>query len=76
MSKWSIGWIVWILMFFALELPAVFNAEADDTFTEHVTTYLPFEVAVVVYGALAFWIPVHFVIWYRKRRAEKEVDSS
>lgn len=75
MSKWTIGWILWILMFFALELPAIFNTEKNDTFTEHVTTYLPMEVAVAVYGALALWIPVHFFIWYRNRKRSKELDD-
>ena len=35
MSKWTLGWILWIALFFALEIPAIYNKEPDDTLSEH-----------------------------------------
>ena len=35
MTMWTLGWILWIAMFFAIEMPAVFNKEKDDTLSEH-----------------------------------------
>lgn len=34
MSPYLFAWILWILMFFAIELPAVFNRQQDDTLSE------------------------------------------
>jgi hypothetical protein len=36
MSGWTVAWIVWIVLFFAIELPAVFNRCKGDTLSEHV----------------------------------------
>ncbi|MQY06365.1 hypothetical protein [Actinomadura macrotermitis] len=34
MSPYLAAWILWILMFFAIELPAVFNRQPGDTLSE------------------------------------------
>ncbi|MFC6886202.1 MULTISPECIES: hypothetical protein [Actinomadura] len=34
MTPYLFAWILWILMFFAIELPAVFNRQQDDTLSE------------------------------------------
>lgn len=34
MSPYLAAWILWILMFFAIELPAVFNRQQGDTLSE------------------------------------------
>ncbi|MBO2445776.1 hypothetical protein J4573_01610 [Actinomadura barringtoniae] len=34
MSPFLAAWIFWILMFFAIELPAVFNRQPGDTLSE------------------------------------------
>ncbi|MFI0411252.1 MULTISPECIES: hypothetical protein [unclassified Actinomadura] len=34
MSPYLAAWIFWILMFFAIELPAVFNRQPGDTLSE------------------------------------------
>lgn len=34
MSPYLAAWIFWILMFFAIELPAVFNRQDGDTLSE------------------------------------------
>lgn len=71
MSKWNLSWILWLVAFFAIELPAVFNDEPDDTLTEHISTHMPLELAVVVYGALVAWLPVHFYAAYQRAKSKK-----
>ncbi|MCP2341906.1 hypothetical protein [Actinomadura rupiterrae] len=34
MSPYVFAWILWVLMFFAIELPAVFNRQPGDTLSE------------------------------------------
>lgn len=34
MSPYLAAWIFWIMMFFAIELPAVFNRQPGDTLSE------------------------------------------
>jgi hypothetical protein len=34
MSPYLAAWILWIMMFFAIELPAVFNRQQGDTLSE------------------------------------------
>ena len=33
---YTIGWIVWIIMFFAIEIPAILNKQKGDTLSEHI----------------------------------------
>lgn len=34
--NYTIGWIVWFIMFFAIELPAILNKQKGDTLSEHI----------------------------------------
>lgn len=36
MDWWTVGWLVWIGMFFAIEVPAIRNKTVGDTLSEHV----------------------------------------
>lgn len=33
--NYTTAWLVWIVMFFAIELPAAFNRKEGDTLSEH-----------------------------------------
>ncbi len=43
-----------------------------DPWTDLVTTYVPWELALAVFAALAIWVPAHFFVRYRKRVKQKE----
>jgi hypothetical protein len=36
MSGWTWAWLFWGAMFFAIEMPAVFNKTKGDTLSEHI----------------------------------------
>lgn len=35
MTGWTLAWLVWVLAFFAIEVPAIRNDTRDDTLSEH-----------------------------------------
>lgn len=51
-----------------------------DPWTDLITTYVPWQAAVAVFGALLLWVPLHFVVAYRRRMKAKsttaEVEST
>jgi hypothetical protein len=70
MSEWTILWLAWVALFFAIELPAVFNKTKDDTLSEHLWKWFavkderPTGWVWVRRSALALgltWIVVHLV---------------
>lgn len=36
MDGWTTSWLLWIALFFAIEIPAVLNKKDGDTLSEHV----------------------------------------
>ncbi len=34
--NYTTAWLVWIVMFFAIEVPAIFNKQEGDTLSEHI----------------------------------------
>lgn len=40
MDWWTVGWIIWGVAFFALEIPAALNKRKDDTLSEHIWSAL------------------------------------
>jgi hypothetical protein len=39
MDRWTLGWVLWIAAFGALEGPALLNQTKGDTLSEHVWTW-------------------------------------
>jgi hypothetical protein len=39
MSGWTVAWLFWLLMFAAIELPALVNKRRGDTLSEHVWSW-------------------------------------
>lgn len=68
MSWWTIAWIIWILSFFAIEIPAIRNDVPHDTLSEHTRrwfstkTRLGRTVWLFVSGAFAAWFIVHIAV--------------
>lgn len=36
MDGYTVAWIMWIVMFFAIEIPAVIDKDEGDTLSEHI----------------------------------------
>lgn len=44
-----------------------------DPWTDLITTYVPWQVALAVFGALVVWVPTHFWVAYRRAAKRKAV---
>ncbi len=59
-------WEGWILMFFLIELPALFNKDEGDTFTAHFREWFAFKKGdepEVKLGALRRTVGLAFLVW-------------
>jgi hypothetical protein len=53
-----------------LELFATFDGNGDtEPWTDLTVRYLPGEVTAALVGALVLWLPIHFLVRYRRRKA-------
>lgn len=65
---WDWAWLVWIALFFVIELPAIFNDRKGDTLSEHfadwfnVATQRGRRVWVVVCSLFFGWFIVHILV--------------
>jgi len=68
MDGWTAAWVFWIVGFFVIEMPAVFNKEEGDTLTEHFVKWFSLKDKATgwvlrraaLVGGLA-WLVAHFV---------------
>lgn len=52
-----------------LELIYAFDGHGDSwPWTELIVRYVPWELALAAYGALALWVPIHFYVRYRRKQ--------
>lgn len=66
---YTIGWAVWILAFFAIELPAIRNKRDGDTLTEHVRRWFAlrdkptgWRMRRFALAAFLLWLATHFFL--------------
>lgn len=60
-SKWSVLWILWLTSFLAIEIPAAFNDEEDDTLSEHVWMWIKGLLGIVSVIGLLISLFLHFI---------------
>jgi heme/copper-type cytochrome/quinol oxidase subunit 2 len=78
-NLWRTGFLIVTLGALVMECAAAWDGNPNtDPWTDLITTYIPWQVAVAVFGALVLWVPVHFITAYRrrakrKRAAEQEI---
>lgn len=56
MNGWTVAWAIWIAIFFAIELPALFNQRLGDTLSEHLWRWF------AISGKPAGWRARRFVL--------------
>lgn len=69
MSIWTIAWLLWGAIFFAIEIPAVRNKQPGDTLSEHVWKFLGrgenqtrwIQSRRIVFLAFWAWLSFHFI---------------
>lgn len=65
---WVWLWIGWIVLFFAIEIPAILNGTPDDTLSEHVWGLISLgSFFWFVIAGLLVWLLYHF-LWEGRDR--------
>lgn len=60
-----------------LELIYAFDGHGDSwPWTELIVRYVPWELALAAYGALALWVPIHFYVRYRRKQKKAQVIAA
>ena len=68
MDLYTLAWCGWLVAFFVIELPALFNDRKDDTLSEHVWNWFAisrkgraWRIRRVILGGFMLWLSVHFM---------------
>ena len=68
MTGWTVAWLLWIGMFFAIEAPAILNKQKGDTLSEHVWKWFAiknkgngYRSRRLVLVTFLVWVSIHFV---------------
>lgn len=68
MSAWTIAWIIWGLLFAAIEGAAIANDKRDDTLSEHLRLWFSTSqkggrsVWIIVSGVFFAWFVTHIAV--------------
>lgn len=69
-TRWRAAFLAVTALAVVMELVAALDGNpATDPWTDLIVAYVPAEVAALVFGTLAVWLPVHF--WRRYRRRQR-----
>jgi hypothetical protein len=63
MDGWTISWILWIAMFFCIEIPALFNRHNGDTLSEHLRSWFAISNKSTGYKFRRFTL-IAFLAWF------------
>lgn len=68
MSGWTVLWLMWIAMFFAIEVPAILDKDRGDTLSEHVWKWFGitnksrgYKLRRVILVFFLVWLVIHFL---------------
>lgn len=65
---WRTGFLAVTALAIIAECWAAWDGNPDtDPWTDLIVRYVPWELALAVFGALLLWAPVHFYVRYRRR---------
>lgn len=69
MSGWTVAWLLWIAMFFVIEVPAIIRKAPGDTLTEHVRKWFStrdkspqWRLRRLTLACFILWLAVHFFL--------------
>ena len=75
-TVWTVIFLVLTAAPIGMELVAgLDNSPSTVPWTDLITRYVPWELALAAYGALALWLPVHFYVRYRRRASDKSKED-
>jgi len=77
-NLWRTGFLGVTVLAIVAELVGAFDGNpSTDPWTDLITAYVPWQLALAVFCALAGWVPVHFFVAYRLRakRAKAEQEN-
>jgi hypothetical protein len=65
---WTVMFLILTAVPISMELVAALdNNDNTVPWTILISKHVPWELALFVYAGLAVWVPVHFIVWYRKK---------
>jgi hypothetical protein len=71
-NLWRTGFLLVTLGALIMECTAAWDGNPNtDPWTDLITTYVPWQVALAAFGALVLWVPTHFIVAYRRRAKRK-----
>jgi hypothetical protein len=69
MSGYTIAWLLWIAMFFVIEVPAILDKDPGDTLTEHTRKWFStrsksrqWRLRRLILACFLLWLPLHFFL--------------
>jgi hypothetical protein len=72
-NLWRTGFLLVTAGALIMECAAAWDGNPNtDPWTDLITTYVPWQLALAVFGALVLWVPVHFWVAYRRRAKRKQ----
>jgi hypothetical protein len=76
--KYTWLWVIWLGLFLAIELPAIFNDEQGDTLSEHVWAVTDISFFWWLFAGFVIWFGAHLLgpkasKWFRKWRKRNYV---
>lgn len=70
-ALWRVAFLAVTALALVMECWAAWDGNpATDPWTDLIVAYVPWELALAVFGALLLWLPAHFVRRYRRRRTD------
>ncbi len=68
-NLWRTGFLSVTAFALVAECWAAWDGNSNtDPWTDLITTYIPWQVSLAIFGALVVWVPTHFIVAYRRRR--------
>lgn len=65
---WTVAWLLWIFMFFAIEMPAIWDKKPGNTLSEHVWKWFAitgkpkwWRIRRIGLASFLVWLVTHFI---------------
>ena len=76
-NAWRAGFLLVTAGALVMECAAAWDGNPNtDPWTDLITTYIPWQVALAAFGALVIWVPTHFWVAYRRRMQARSLAQA